>query len=162
MITGPTALLLLLTLAAWRCQSFVFPAGTIRLSTTVSSPRQQQKRSRTNAAVGTAVGTLETVADWRRATGRASSAPRSRRRSNSSARTMWQRSADAPRLSLQRRRNGDVGVVRMSVHDMIGADVESGGLFDPLGEDEEAVVSRGAPWVNAGRAKSHVCTACIL
>lgn len=26
------------------------------------------------------------------------------------------------------------GVVRMSVKDMIGADVETGGLFDPLGE----------------------------
>lgn len=39
--------------------------------------------------------------------------------------------ADRPRGVPSQQRHG---VVRMSVKDMIGADVETGGLFDPLGE----------------------------
>lgn len=33
-----------------------------------------------------------------------------------------------------RHRSSSSGVVQMSISEMIGADVESGGLFDPLGE----------------------------
>lgn len=33
-----------------------------------------------------------------------------------------------------RQRSLSLGVVQMSIREMIGADVESGGLFDPLGE----------------------------
>lgn len=59
--------------------------------------------------------------------------PQTARRWGQNARMAIAADTDRTRVVRRQQSPGD-GVVRMSVQDMIGADVETGGLFDPLGE----------------------------
>lgn len=92
-----------------RCQGFVFLANRPHVSA-LTPQRRQQGRTNTLPVATSSGGAGSYGGDYS---------------------VGWRQ-----RRPRQNREQQADGALRMSVRDMIGADVESGGLFDPLGEDD--------------------------